>query len=75
MTPDVPTAGAPPGLTPSATPPLAPVPESQQALNWEVHLRTAPPRPTGNVCVRLLPGGRSRPRPVADPDLPDEDNA
>jgi hypothetical protein len=41
--------------------------ESEQALDWEICLATAPPRPTGTLLVHLVAAGRGRPIPVPEP--------
>jgi hypothetical protein len=40
-----------------------------EVVDWDLSLPTPPPRPQGTIQVQLIPAGRSRPLPIADPDL------
>jgi hypothetical protein len=42
---------------------------AEEVLDWDLCLPIPPPRPRGTIQVQLIPAGRSRPVPVADPDL------
>jgi hypothetical protein len=41
----------------------------EEVLDWDLCLPISPPRPGGTIQVQLITAGRSRPAPVADPDL------
>jgi hypothetical protein len=41
--------------------------EGPDILDWDAAIDSPPPRPSGDVTVRLEPSGRSRPMPVDDP--------
>lgn len=47
---------------------ISPVPlDPDEKLNWDVVIETPPPRPGGEVRVRLIYRGRSKPLPLTDP--------
>jgi hypothetical protein len=54
---------------PNGVQPLAVTKGPDEVLDWDLCLPTPPPRPRGTIEVQLIPAGRSRPVPVADPDL------
>jgi hypothetical protein len=42
---------------------------ADEVLDWDLYLPFPPPQPRGTIQVQLISAGRSRPAPVADPDL------
>lgn len=41
-----------------------PVYDEDDLLNWDAHIGTPPPRPSGTIRVRLIYKGRRKPMPV-----------
>jgi hypothetical protein len=53
--------------TPTASdPPIAPVVDQSDILDWETNIEAPPPRKSGTIRVTLKSVGRSRPIPIPE---------